>query len=119
MLDDLLLRSFDIRSYNCWNLAREVWLRLTGQVLDAITLTDTSSTTLRGIVEDVSVRYRQIPSPTSPCLVLLMKPRHAPHIGVYYDGKVMHIQRAGVQYVPLETAQLGFTSVRFYVPCTQ
>jgi hypothetical protein len=51
--------------------------------------------------------------------VLMQRPRHIPHVGVYTKGSVFHIRRAGAQYVPIEVASLGFTTVRYYVPCRQ
>lgn len=120
-MEDLLLKRFSLREYNCWDLVREAWLRLTGQVLDPLVFADFS----REEFEDVagasatSGRYREIPSPESPCIVLMQRPRHIPHVGVYFGGKVLHIRRAGVQYIELERARVGFSEVRFYVPCTQ
>jgi hypothetical protein len=120
MLDDLLLKRFNLRTYNCWDLAREVWLRLTGQDLGSPTLVHY---TVDEFGEQVDAwegaRFREIAHPTEPCIVLMQRPRHMPHVGVWHQRRVMHIRRAGVQYVPIEVASLGFTSVRYYVPCTQ
>jgi hypothetical protein len=119
MFDDLLTKRFDLRQYNCWDLVREVWLRLTGLDLGTPELTHHSRFEYEDVVEAwEGVRYTAIEKPQSPCIVLMQRPRHIPHVGVYYEGRVIHIRRAGPQYQPIEVASLGFTTVRYYLPCT-
>ena len=120
MFDDLLLKRFNIREYNCWDLTREVWLRLTGQDLGSPSLTHYSIGEFGEVIDNWDgTRFLEITKPKEPCIVLMQRPRHMPHVGVLFKGRVLHIRRAGVQYVPPEVASLGFTSVRYYVPCTR
>lgn len=118
MLDEFLLRQFNLRTYNCWDLVREVWLRLTDQDLGSPELLHYTAMEFSDVVDTwQDVRYREIPSPQSPCIVLMQRPRHMPHVGVFYKNRVIHIRRAGVQYQPIEVASLGFTTVKWYLPC--
>jgi hypothetical protein len=119
MFDDLLLKRFDIRAYNCWDLTREVWLRLTGQDLGCPELIYYNNLEYNDVVEAwQDTRYRELSGPKSPCIVLMMRPRMMTHVGVMLpDKRVIHIRRAGVQVQPVEVASLGFTSVRYYIPC--
>lgn len=120
MFDDLLLKRFDIRKYNCWDLTREVWLRLTGQDLGTPELMHYTAPEFNDVVDAWDgARYREIVGPVSPCIVLMQRPRHMPHVGVFYQGRVIHIRRAGVQYQPIEVTSLGFTNIRYYLPCTR
>lgn len=118
MVDEFLLRRFNLRSYNCWDLTREVWLRLTGKDLGSPELFHYTASEFGEVVETwQDVRYREIKQPVSPCIVLMQRPRHMPHVGVFYNGRVLHIRRAGAQYQPIEVAALGFMTVRYYLPC--
>lgn len=118
MLDDLLLKRFNLRTYNCWDLTREVWLRLTGQDLGSPSLASYTADEMGEVVDAwQDTKYQELPAPRDPCIVLMQRSRHIPHVGVYYHGRVIHIRRAGAQFTPLEVASLGFSSVRYYVPC--
>lgn len=118
MIDDYLLKKFDIRTYNCWDLVREVWLRLMDQDLGSPELLHFTTHEMSDVVEAWSdLRYREIDAPQSPCIVLMIRPRYMPHVGVYYNGRVLHIKRSGAQYQPIEVASLGFSQVRYYLPC--
>jgi hypothetical protein len=118
MTDEFMNRQFDLRRYNCWDLVREVWLRLTGRDLGAFSMCDTSVSRLSGIAEAEQQRYMEIAEAQSPCIALFQKPGYIPHVGVYWNGRVLHIRKAGVQYTPVPVASVGFSSVRYYVPCT-
>ncbi len=121
MFDDLLTKRFDIRTYNCWDLTREVWLRLTGQDLGSPELIYYTRDEFHDVVEAwEGTRFREIKDPQDPCISLMLRPRTMPHVGVFLgrrDRRVIHIRRAGVQVQPVEVASLGFTTVRYYVPC--
>ena len=120
MFDDLLLKRFNLRTYNCWDLTREVWLRLKGQDLGSPSLAHYTVSEFGDVIDQwEDTRFVEQSNIVDPCLVLMQRPRHMPHIGVYHAGRVLHIRRAGVQFVPLEVASLGFTSVRYYIPCTK
>ncbi len=107
-MDRYLTKRFDIRSYNCWHLVREVWQDLKGEDLGELMTWDH--------VKETS-RFSRIEKPQSPCIVLMLRDRHTPHVGVYYCGKVLHIKASGAQYVPLNMATVGFQKTEFYLPC--
>lgn len=115
MFDDLYRRRFDLTTYNCWDLVREVWLRLTGQDLGSLD-------PRRGkqlAVAWAGTRFTQLPGPKEPCIVLMQRDRLMPHVGVLTRGGVLHIKGAGgVQHQPLCIASLGFQTVGFFQPCT-
>jgi hypothetical protein len=118
MIDEFLLKRFHIRTYNCWDLTREVWLRLTGQDLGLPELTHYTRHEMDDVVEAwTDLRYREIEAPQSPCIVLMLRKGYMPHVGVFYNRRVIHIKRSGAQYQPIEIASLGFDRVRYYLPC--
>lgn len=107
-------RSYHASRYNCAHFVLDVWLNETGQ--DILRL-------LEGVLCPPKTRKLDIkearnvevlPAPISPCIVL-MRNRWQSHVGVWLRGRVLHlIEHSGVQYVPLEVAALGFSSVRFF-----
>jgi hypothetical protein len=121
MFDDLLLKRFCIRTYNCWDLTREVWLRLTGQDLGSPELIYYTKDEFADVVDAwQDTRFQQVHEPIGPAIALMLRARTMPHVGVFLgrrDRRIIHIRRAGVQVQPPEVASLGFTSTKYYVPC--
>lgn len=103
MIDDLLDREFR-SDYTCNELACEAWALVTG--------------------EDLSQRLNQflnggdgfdrLDKPVSPCLVFMYNSaRTETHIGLFYEGRVLHLAAHGAQYVPLEFI-VGYKYCEFY-----
>lgn len=114
MIDEFFFRKYDRSNYNCAHLVAEAWLKITG--LDI-------SERLAGFLKPVRARsvgmslrhsFIRLQAPESPCVVLMNRPGAVAHVGVYYRGKVLHIHASGTEYVPLDVARRGFTTVRFY-----
>ena len=110
MRDELYYKTYDKNNYNCAHFARDVYLAETGRDI---------GDTLSGFLLPPSKRVVQmhkrhrlvkLDRPVSPCLVLMLGSKVAPHVGVFVRDKVIHIQEAGVQYVSLSIAKLGFTN---------
>lgn len=108
ILDDYLAKEHRGVDYNCLHFAREAWRDLTGEDLPA--------TELR-ITKKVVKSFKRLDNPVDPCVVLMRRKFATPHIGIYYRGKVLHLRESGAEFFPLPVATLGFTTVRFYLPC--
>jgi hypothetical protein len=113
-VDLYLSRRFDRVSYNCLDLAREVWLGETGEDLGE---------RLRGLFVPVAERkiearhfraFERLAAPVSPCLVLMRRPKAEPHMGVFLRGRVIHAQERGVEWMPIELAAFGFSTVEYF-----
>lgn len=100
--DKYLDRQFSWESYNCWHFARDVWKELSGDELRAAS------------PEQAQSAYRQIHQAVSPCLVLFQGVAPIPHVGVYYQGRVLHLREDGARYQPLHLARIGFHTVTFF-----
>ena len=85
-------------AYNCWNHAQEVWRELTREEL-----------TVRS-----HSHYKQLPAPTSPCIVFMQHQFYGAHVGIYYAGSIMHLVSEGVQYQPVQTVLRYYPDARFY-----
>lgn len=105
---------FDRVERNCWHFTRAVWKELTGYDLGS--RAPVASSDPLEVVEDYSKGLKRITRPASPCLVVAIKPRTVPHVGVYYQGMVMHANQAGVRYEFLELFKQGYPEIQFYVP---
>lgn len=107
-----LSRCFKRGRYNCFDFAREVWAELTGRDLGHQTPATEVEYGEKAIA--VAGELQTLDRPVSPCLVLLMSPRREPHVGVYYEGKVLHLNERGAYYMPLDLITVGYPSVNYY-----
>lgn len=113
-------REFNWRSYNCWDFVRDVWMDHCGVDIGKRTPTVLTSANIQaaflqqwGDVDGVVVQ--RLEGPIEPCLVLLMRPRIMNHVGVYTQGRLLHLlPRQRVQLQDLDVARIGFTEIRFY-----
>lgn len=102
-LDDLFDR-YRSRTYNCWDHTNEVWYRLRGIKLKVGTVLALSA------ARDL----RRIPKPTSPCIVLMEHPLLEKHVGVFFDGQIIHLAARGVEYMPVDVVTRSYATVRYY-----
>lgn len=112
-VDPYLDREYHKSHYNCLHLARDVWLDLTD-----VDITEALQCVLDPKHRKPNKRlfyfFKQEENPVDPCIVLMRRPNVPSHVGVFVRGKLLHIQETGVEYLPLEIASRGFTSLRFY-----
>ena len=105
-IDKFLGKTFN-HKYNCADFAAEVWEYLTGNAA-------------RYLVEDWSIesrsRLQRITVPVSPCLIIMYQRRTIPHVGIYRNGRVLHLTGMGVENQPIDVAARGFRNYRLYVP---
>jgi hypothetical protein len=114
-IDKYFNKRFNSRTYNCAHFVCDVWADLKGfemaEVLKGFLCAEKDR---KAIKKDLNV-INFLPKPVSPCVVLMQRPKAAPHVGIYLENKVLHILEASVQYQPLDVATLGFNKIRFFV----
>ena len=113
-VDRYLGRRFDRISFTCLDLAREVWRDTTGEDLGERLQGLFAPAAERSLASRHLRAFERLPGPVSPCLVLMRRPRAAPHIGVFLRGRVIHARERGVEFQPLEVVSFGFSLVEFY-----
>lgn len=99
-------------TYKCFHHAAEVWEHITGERLqDRV-----ASYVEHGALSLADARgFKQLDKPTSPCLILMENANDdEPHLGVFFERKVMHLAAHGAEYQPMVVATIGFKKVRFY-----
>lgn len=102
-IDDYLQRKFDMKSYNCWHMAKEAWQELTSEVLQS---------------RDIG-NFVRLTKPQAPCFVLMQKKNAVPHVGIFYNGKVLHLHPVrNACYEPVFLASIGFHETDYYVTRT-
>lgn len=103
MIDDLLDREFR-HGYTCNEFACEAWKLVTRE-----DLSQRLDLFLNG-----GEGFERLDKPISPCLVFLHNSaRSETHIGLFYEGRVLHLAARGAQYVPLEFI-VGYKYCEFY-----
>lgn len=95
MLDVLLDKKWT-KDYTCHEFSKDAWKLITGKKL-------------------VLGKRKEVNSPVSPCVVFLFNnERSDSHVGVFYEGKIIHLSMRGVQYIELDLLKLCFKNVRYY-----
>lgn len=113
-VDKYLGMIFDLRSYNCFDLVRELWGELTGVDLGKQTPYELDDAALTIRTEQVAARLRELSAPRDPCIVLMRRGRIAPHVGVFYKGRVLHINSRGAEYGELHHVTACWTKINYY-----
>jgi hypothetical protein len=113
-VDSYLGRQYDQSKYNCWHFVCDVWKDLTNVELVPDNMSPWQLDHLHGLVVKRAQQLQRLPSAESPCLVLMLRKRIAPHIGVFHNGRVLHLNSRGAAYAPLHHATAGFPTVEYY-----
>jgi hypothetical protein len=112
-VEKYLFDTFNLHDRNCWHFACDVWADLTGKRLHA-SIEDFHLGALHGYALRQSEHLKQIPAPKSPCLVLMQRQRIQPHVGVYVNGKLLHLKESGAAYVDLQHVTALYPTTSFY-----
>lgn len=91
-VNNYLDKEYKWGTYQCANFAADVWEDATGE-------------SIRGLVQDaceqqslrILQQYRKIALPYEPCIAM-MKSNHDLHMGVFVDGRILHLTRTGARH---------------------
>lgn len=100
--------------YTCLHFTRDVWLELTGQDITERLHGLLGADNARRLVRSHFRAFERLQAPCSPCLVYMRQMGRDPHMGVFVDGRLLHLNKHGAEYFPLEIAARGFTDFRYY-----
>lgn len=114
LVDRYLQKTFNYQTYNCYHFVRDVWLELTGIDLGDQVPDQKSSSIYNEKALQVANTLTALDTVQNPSIVLFQRLRVEPHIGVYFDGRVLHLSRHGAYYMPLDQVSAGYTKVSFY-----
>jgi hypothetical protein len=113
-IDPFFFRAYNERNYNCAHFVAEVWATLFDRDITHALHTFLTPKEARSAPGAIRHAFKHLSCPQTPCVVLMTRPHTTPHVGIYLDGKVLHITEHSVQYVPLEVAAQAFRVVKFY-----
>lgn len=113
-IDAFFHRKYNRETYNCVHFVNEVWESLTGSSLahrfGPLLLPPKD----RHVTWGLRKTFQKLDRPESPCLVLMQRRGHSPHVGIFVRGRVLHIRELGVEFQPVDVASYGFEKVGFY-----
>lgn len=111
-IDPLLDRVYNRRTYNCFHFAADAWRHITGEdTLDAVFYHSFGRNDLVNMFKHV----RRVPGPTVGASIVLMENRIGDrHIGICYQGRLLHLSEQGVQYMPFDAYVVFYRNMRFY-----
>lgn len=113
-VDPYLQWKYQQRTNNCWHLAQDVWSNLTGVDLGDQTPAEHSAMAYTNRAVMVANTLKKLDKLQDPCLVLFQRKRLEPHIGVYYRGKVLHMNSRGPAYQDIDFVSASYTTTEFY-----
>ena len=116
MIEKYLTWEFDMQRQNCFDMARAFWAELTGVQLGRQTPYEIAVDAFTLRAEQVAARLKKVETIVDPCLVLMQRERINPHVGVFYRGRILHLDyRQGAAYEALDHVTARFTKVSYYV----
>lgn len=112
-------KKYDVNQYHCVHFVIEAaksifqkdystsFIGLTSSLNEAI---QTSRQTI--------IQNRRLKEPRQGCIVLMTSLTGNNHVGLFYSGKVLHLNESGTQYLSLSMLKYFYTRFRFYEPLT-
>lgn len=113
-IDSLFDKDYDRNHYNCVHFAADFFKLMYGsdlaEALSCFLVPERIKKT------DVKIKdfFKKVSTPENGCIVLMSGLRVLPHIGVFWEGKVLQIRKSGVEFSSLEIATFGFKKIGFY-----
>lgn len=118
MIDQYFFKVYNADTYNCLHFAAEVWQDLTGQdILEKLSLGFTvpaSESFTLSTARHIKRNFTKLSVPESPSLAMMQRARMTPHVGVFFDRRILHITEGGVEFQPPDVASRGFKTVTYY-----
>lgn len=114
MIVDHYLSKVFTPKYNCWNFVQEVWQDITGVDLGDHTPLDKSASSFMAAALDFASTLQPLADRQDPCIVLMLRKGIQPHVGVYYQGRLLHLNARGAEYRPLDQITTGYPTVKYY-----
>lgn len=102
--ESLLCKTYQ-PNYTCYEFACEAWQHVAGENL---------TKRMHDFLNGTGV-FIQMGAPESPCIAFFYRNNKSPtHVGLFIDGRILHLGFRGAQYAPLDLLMTTFKEVRFY-----
>lgn len=113
MTDDFLDRVYVRNVYDCFHFVREVWEHITGEDIQK-RLHHLMEAATRRVYPSHVKNVIRLDQPETPCLVLARKTTGEMHIGIFWHGRIFHLQPHGAMLQPVNVALHGFCDWQFF-----
>ena len=111
----LFSKRYDAINYHCVHFVVDVWMKLTGHDLscqfEPLLLPVLQVHPVPAIWEG----FVEINEPESPCVVLMRSGTNEPHMGVFSNGRVLHLRETGPHSAVLPQLRLEYKKMRFFI----
>lgn len=116
-INDYLLKTHNMRSYNCWHLVLDCVSEFHGKTYPDYTPGKITRDNLKeqftpdriGQFEKIHASKKQ-----DGDIVYMTHPIHIPHVGFLYKNKVLSMKRSGPTYENIIDASRGFKQLEYY-----
>lgn len=108
--DAIFQKRYDFDTYNCFHFLCEMLREGFGRSLDY----EDVMAWLRGVKVGSLRRFVRLQKPEEGAICLFHNIGADIHVGLFYRGKVLHIQQRGVRHEPLFVTAAMFRTVKFY-----
>lgn len=110
---------YNVKNYHCVHFVIDAARQLIGQDYSKsfIGLTASLNDSIQTSRQTV-IRNKHIKEPTHGCIVLMTSLTGNNHVGLFYCGKVLHLNESGTQYLSLNSMKCFYTRFRYYEPLT-
>ena len=113
---DRFLDKAPVPGFDCLDLAREVWGYVSEE--DAKSHLDELCAGVHAedghVVLSTMKKFEKLETPSEKCFVVMHGPKGKLHIGVFVDGRVIHMTHNGVEYRPLSMMKMLFHKIGYY-----
>lgn len=114
MLEHFMFKEYHERDYNCAHFVAEVWEHITGNDITEDLQGFLLPVGERKIYRDKLRNFKRLDRPKSPSIAVFRGGLSEPHAGIYIDGKIFHIKKAGVFYQNVGLAKAYHYKVNYY-----
>lgn len=114
MIDQFFGKKYHPRDYNCAHFVCDVLAAVKSPVMGELLRGFLCAKKNRKALKDDLSKIILLNAPIDWCVVLFQRPKAATHVGIYLNGRVLHLSKQSVQYQPLDVVALGFKKVRFF-----
>lgn len=112
---DKFLNRMPSKTYNCLDFVREAWLDMTGDdISERLPGLTVAFAERRGSADRVK-GFQRLEQPSNPCIAVFQRKNTTPHMGIYLNGRILHLHGNGVEFQPLVVARQYFRRVAYYV----
>jgi hypothetical protein len=113
-IDQFFGKKYCPKNYNCAHFVCDVLAVLKSPEMGDVLRGFLCAKKHRKVLKDDLSKIILLDKPIDLCVVLMQRPKAATHVGIYVQGRVLHLSQQSVQCQPLDVVALGFKKVRFF-----